>query len=444
MLELPETAVAAPPRVGTTPTSVTDPAAWGDSFRAADPWYQTLSVLLCAACLVVVDVIARNGLSSASAAANATAAVATVASFPLAAFAMYTRLALGLRPMLLQVTALVITTYALPSLLPALPIQTLASCLVGGLVVAASTRRGTVVTAGIWAGLVSAVVFLIAGQQQFASTTLVAGAAGSIMGGALSGAFVLTLSPLAERLFRHVTTLTLLESLSYDHPLLRQLMTTAPGTFLHSSNLAVLCDTAAHAVGVDALTLRAAALYHDIGKTRAPEFFIENQDGVNLLADLSPSEAADVLRAHVRDGVQLVNRHGLGPRLAPFVREHHGTSVMRSLQDRAGSTVDPDVFQYPGPRPQSRETGLLMIADQVEATARSLQPGTLAECRELVQDAVTRIVGEDQLRDSGLTRANLEAVTTALADVIHAIHHRRVRYPSDPHRRPHAVEEPQS
>jgi putative nucleotidyltransferase with HDIG domain len=240
-----------------------------------------------------------------------------------------------------------------------------------------------------------------------------------------------------------VTSLTLLESLSYDHPLLRQLMTTAPGTFLHSTNLAVLCDAAAHAVNADALTLRAGALYHDIGKTRAPEFFIENQDGVNLLADLTASESADILRAHVTDGVQLVTRYGLGPRLASFIREHHGTSTMRSVANKAEPWVDPATFRYPGPRPQSRETGLLMIADQVEATARALLPGTLGECRQLVQDAVDRIVADDQLGDSGLTRANLGAIVTALADVIHAIHHRRIRYPGEkPQRRAPRDDEP--
>ena len=410
---------------------------WGRTFTNADPWYQTLSVLMCAAGLVVVDVVARHAINGATDAGRVTAAIAAVSAFPFAAFAMYTRLALGLRPMLLQVSALAITTWSLPSLLPALMPQTVASCLVGGLLVAASTRRGTVVAAGIWAGVVSATVFLIAGGQDYPSATLIAGAAASVMGGALSGAIVLTLSPLAERLFRHVTTLTLLESLSYDHPLLRQLMTAAPGTFLHSANLAVLCDSAAHAIGADPLTLRAGALYHDIGKTRSPELFIENQDGTNLLADLTPLECADVLRSHVTDGLHLINKHGLGPRLAPFIREHHGTSQMRSLANRAGHWIDPAAFHYKGPRPRTPETGILMIADQVEATARALLPGTLRECRHLVHDTIERIVAEGQLVDSGLTRAHLEAVGMALADVINAIHHRRIRYPGDkPHRLP--------
>jgi putative nucleotidyltransferase with HDIG domain len=426
MPEVQPSAVVSASAVDTAPRIKAPHETWGHALQAADPWYQTISACICAAGLVAVDVLSRHGFPD-----NPPAAVAAAAGFPLAAFAMYTRLALGLRPMLLQTVALAITTYALPSLLPALTLQAVSSCLVGGLLVSASTRRGSVVAAGLWAGLVSAVVFTVAGQGHFTSPALVSGAAGSIVGGVLSGALVLTLSPLAERVFRHVTSLSLLESLSYDHPLLRQLMTTAPGTFLHSANVAVLCDAAALAVGADALALRAGALYHDVGKTRAPEFFIENQDGMNLFADLTPAESADVLRAHVTDGRQLVNKYGLGPRLEPFVREHHGTSLMRSLASKAEPWIDISVFKYRGPRPRSRETGLLMIADQVEATARALLPGTIVECRHLVRDTIDRIVGEGQLVDSGLTRVDLDAVVSALADVIYAIHHRRTKYPGD-------------
>lgn len=426
MSEFQPTVVAAPAASETAARIRAPHETWGHALQGADPLYQTVSVLVSAIGLVGLDVLTRHGFAD-----NTTAAVLMAAVFPFAAFPMYTRLALGLRPMLLQTAALVMTSYALPSLLPALTLQTMAGALVGGLLVSASTRRGTVVAAGLWAGLVSAVVFVLAGRGHFTTTTLIAGAAGSVLGGIVSGAVVLTLSPIVERLFRHVTTITLLESLSYDHPLLRQLMTTAPGTFLHAANVAVLCDAAAHAIGADALTLRAGALYHDVGKTRAPEFFIENQDGMNPFADLTPAESAEVLRAHVTDGRLLVNRYGLGPRLEPFVREHHGTSLMRSLAGQADPWVDISLFKYRGPRPRSRETGLLMIADQIEATARALQPGSLVECRQIVRDTVDRIVAEGQLLDSGLTRSDLDTAVNAMADVVYAIHHRRNRYPGD-------------
>jgi putative nucleotidyltransferase with HDIG domain len=395
--------------------------------RAGDPTYLAMSVAVGAAGLWLADSSADRYLADSG---SATAAVAAVAALPIAAVPMYTRLALGRVPMLIQLLVLALVAWLMPSVLPAAGWQVLLSGAVGGLLVGASTRRGTVVAAGLWAGMASAAVFLLSSRSEFAPAGLVAGAAGSLLGGALSGALVLTLSPLAERLFGHVTSMTLLEALSYDHPLLRQLMTAAPGTFLHSTHLAVLCDAAAPAIAADALVLRAGALYHDVGKTRAPGFFIENQRGQNPHDALPPEESAAALRAHVSDGVELVTRYGLGPCLNRFVREHHGTSTMRSLAEKAGAEdVDLAVFQYPGPRPQSRETGLLMIADQVEATARSAQPATLEACRTLVQETVDRITAERQLTESGLTPSHLGAIVAALAEMVHAIHHRRMAYP---------------
>ena len=397
------------------------------AFQRVEPAYLVISLALSGLGLWLADWAAAQYLQSNG---SPTAAIAAMASLPIAAFPMYTRLALGRVATVVQVAAWTILAWVLPSILPLQAWQVLASGAVGGLLVAASTRRGTVVAAGLWAGLASAAVFVLGRQAEYSTAVLVAGAGGSILGGALSGAFVLTLSPLAERLFGHVTSMTLLEALSYDHPLLRQLMTAAPGTFLHSTHLAVLCDAAAHAIGADPLLVRAGALYHDVGKTRAPVLFIENQRGENPHDHLLPEESAAAFRAHVADGVELVSRYGLGPCLAQFVREHHGTGTMRSLVEKAGADrVDPAVFRYPGPRPQSRATGLVMIADQVEATARSVQPATLEACREIVQQTITRIVAEGQLDDSGLTAAHLDAIVAALAGMVHAIHHRRIAYP---------------
>jgi len=398
-----------------------------------DPTYLAMSLAISGVGLWVADWAAVRQLNDS---ASLTTAVAAMAALPIAAFPMYTRLALGRLATAVQLIALTAIAWLLPSILPAQGWQVLVGGGAGGLLVAASTRRGTVVAAGVWAGLASALVFVLSGRGEYSTAVLVAGSAGSALGGALSGALVLTLSPLAERLFGHVTSMTLLEALSYDHPLLRQLMTAAPGTFLHSTHLAVLCDAAAHAIGADALVVRAGALYHDVGKTRSPLLFIENQHGANPHDRLPPGESAAAIGAHVTDGVELVTRYGLAPCLARFVREHHGTSVMRSLAEKAGAEqLDPSIFQYPGPRPQSRDTGLVMIADQVEATGRSRQPETLDACRALVQETVDRIVSEEQLVESGLSPADLAKIVGALADMVHAIHHRRIAYPEPRHRR---------
>jgi putative nucleotidyltransferase with HDIG domain len=392
-----------------------------------DVRYLSISVGLTAVSLWLADRAIAAYLPSTS-----TAAIAIAAAAPVGALPMYTRLALGLPAALVETAALAVVAALVPWIVPAWGWQVLAAGLVGSLLVAASTRRGTVVAAGLWAGAASATVFGLAGPADRLAPQLVAGVAGSIVGGALSGALVLTLSPIAERLFRHVTSLTLLESLSYDHPLLRQLITAAPGTFLHATHLAVLCDAAAPAIAANALELRAGALYHDIGKIRAATFFVENQRGENPHDRLTPGESAAIFRAHVSDGLQLVREYGLGPRLSRFVAEHHGTSVMRSIAAKPGADqLDPDILRYPGPRPQSRETGLLMIADQVEATARAKQPATLDECRQIARETVDRIMEEGQLADSGLGASHVKAIVAALADVVYAIHHRRIAYPEE-------------
>jgi putative nucleotidyltransferase with HDIG domain len=244
---------------------------------------------------------------------------------------------------------------------------------------------------------------------------------------------MLMLAPLAEGLFGHITRLTMSEWLSYEHPLLRQLASTAPGTFQHSVNVGVLADAAAGAIGADPLLARVGGLYHDVGKMNAPEYFIENQHQQNPHDDLDPSESARILRAHVVDGVDLVQRHRMGQRLADFVREHHGTSQMRLLRDKAeglGQSVDDDTYRYPGPSPQSRETGLLMIADQLEATARSNPPGDDAQCDALVRTTMERIQGERQLDDSGLTVGDLARAERGFSRALQAMYHRRLSYPS--------------
>ncbi len=394
-------------------------------FAGADPAYQVTGIVVYAVALGGAEWAATGWLARTPALAAAVAGAIPVAAVP-----MYARLALGPGPALLQAVLLSMVAALLPSPLPLPAVQTAVAGVTGGLLVAASTRRGTVGAAGIWAGAAAAVVLALAGRSVLPVPVLLSGMAGTLMGGALSGALVLTLSPVAERVFRHVTTLTLLESLSYDHPLLRRLMTTAPGTFLHSTHLAVLGDAAAHAIGANALAVRVGALYHDIGKTNAPEFFTENQEADNPHDRLPPAESARILRAHVTDGVRLVTEYRLGPRVADFVREHHGTAVMRSLRDKPGADAyDPAVFRYPGPRPRSRETGLLMIADQVEATARAVLPASLEESRALVVRTVDRIRAEHQLDESGLSDADLEAITSVLAEVVQAIHHRRMAYP---------------
>lgn len=350
--------------------------------------------------------------------------------FPIAALPMYTRLALGTGPMLVQTLALAALTQAIPTRVPLLGLQVLVGGLVGASLVGDPRGRGSVVTAGTAAGLASASVFLLLSGHTVPTPALVAGAASAVVGGALAGGLVLALSPLVERMFGHVTPLTLIEALSYDHPLLRRLITEAPGTFLHSTNLAILSDAAARAIGANALVARVGALYHDVGKTIAPENFIENQQGEVREDRRSIEEIARSLVQHVSDGAALIRSYGLGDTVAQFALEHHGTSPMRSLLARldSDSHFNTRILQYPGPRPRSRETGIVMIGDQLEAKARVFLPKTRDECIELVRDTVARVSADQQLVYADLTMEDFQTMEAAFADVLHAIHHRRQGY----------------
>ena len=251
-----------------------------------------------------------------------------------------------------------------------------------------------------------------------------------------SAPLLLTVGPLAEWLSGHITPLTMNEWLDYQHPLLRRLATAAPGTFQHVVNVGVLADAAATAIGGNALLARVGGLYHDVGKLHAPDYFIENQRGANPHDLLPPWESARVLRAHVIDGVRLVLEHRMGERVADFVREHHGASTMRLFAEKARglaqTTDDTEDYRYPGPWPQSRETAIVMIADQLEASARARPPADLDACQTLVRDTIERLRAEGALAQAGFRPRDLERIELALARSLQAMYHHRPTYPSTP------------
>lgn len=347
---------------------------------------------------------------------------------------MHARLAMGRMRAAIQIVG---TAAALSAL--GAPARLVGVLLITGLaaaeLIARRAHRSAILQVSTWVAIVA---FLASFSGIAAIMTLPARVVGyetvaAVVGGFLSAPLMLMLAPLAEGLFGHITRLTMSEWLSYEHPLLRQLASTAPGTFQHSVNVGVLADAAAGAIGADRLLARVGGLYHDVGKINAPEYFIENQHQQNPHDHLDPSKSARILRAHVVDGVDLVQRHRMGQRLADFVREHHGTSQMRLLRDKAealGQSVDDDTYRYPGPSPQSRETGLLMIADQLEATARSNPPSDDAQCDALVRTTMERIQGERQLDDSGLTVGDLARAERGFSRALQAMYHRRLSYPS--------------
>jgi putative nucleotidyltransferase with HDIG domain len=308
--------------------------------------------------------------------------------------------------------------------------------LVGAQLVAPCRQRSCVIRAGAQSGVAAVVtgcgVVALAGLDGdvVAGLTAVAGACAGASAGAL---VALAFSRLAEWLFGYSTKLRLVELLSYDHPLLRQLMERAPGTFQHSVAVALLGRAAADAIGADTLLVRVGALYHDVGKMEHPLFFTENQRDENPHDGMAPADSARVIVNHVADGVRLLRQHGVGARIEEFAREHQGTGVLTVFLQRAeavGSPINPDDFRYPGPRPGSRETAILMMADKIEATARSVGAKTTEEFRGVVDRTIDDLHATGQFDDSPLTLRDLTRVRQAFASALGDVHHTRVAYPA--------------
>lgn len=257
----------------------------------------------------------------------------------------------------------------------------------------------------------------------------------AIGSGVLSTALTLFLLPIFESIFEVTTDLTLLELSDLNHPLLRRMALESPGTFHHSQVVGTLSEAAARAIGANSLRTRVGANYHDIGKMLKPRYYVENQrGGPNAHDELSPQMSALVIAAHVRDGVELGKQWGLPKVVTDFIPEHHGTSVMRYFYHKAlerddGATVKVDDFRYPGPKPQSRETAIVMLADGVEASTRSLRRPTPSRIREMVRSFMERRMEEGEMDDCGLTMRELAGIREAFVPILVGIHHQRVAYP---------------
>ncbi|MBP5536692.1 MAG: HDIG domain-containing protein [Bacteroidales bacterium] len=238
-----------------------------------------------------------------------------------------------------------------------------------------------------------------------------------------------------ERIFGITTNLTLLEISSTNTPALRELSRTAPGTFQHSMQVANICEDLLGEIGGNALLARVGALYHDIGKINAPLYFTENQNtDYNPHADLTNQESAHVITQHVRDGVELARRYHLPACVTDFIRTHHGTTYTgyfyaKQRQESGGLDFDTEAFRYPGPRPFSRETAVVMLVDSVEAACKSLPEPTAEAIRQLVDRIIDGKIAEEQLSNCDITFADITRIRQLLKHKMPSIYHLRVTYP---------------
>lgn len=259
-----------------------------------------------------------------------------------------------------------------------------------------------------------------------------------VNGVALSAGLALIFQYFLAQILDLVTPMQLLEISRPDFPLLQYFLRHAPGTYQHSLQVANLAEQAAESIGADALLTRVGALFHDVGKALNASFFVENQSpaNVNPHIDMSPEEAAAVIIRHVTDGVALARKYRLPRRIIDFILEHHGTMITRfqynhALEQAGGdpSRVDINRFRYPGPRPRSRETAILMLADGVEARARSMGISSDEQLRLIIHQVIEQVQKEGQLDHAPLTLADLTRIAEAFFSTLRGLYHPRIQYP---------------
>jgi putative nucleotidyltransferase with HDIG domain len=257
------------------------------------------------------------------------------------------------------------------------------------------------------------------------------------LGAALSAILAFILLPVVESAFGFVTPSKLLELTSSDLPIFRQLSEEAPGSYHHSLVVASLAERAADDLELNTQLAKAGALYHDIGKTKMPEYFIENRTGAfDLHRDLAPSMSTLVIKNHVKEGVELARKLKLPRPLREIIEQHHGNSLVRFFYAKAKQTYDPvdqtvgeEVFRYAGPPPQTKEAGLVMLADAIEAASRSLKSPTKDNIKRVITDIINGTLQDGQLDACDFSLRELRAVAAAFLTVLYAIYHPRVEYP---------------
>lgn len=298
--------------------------------------------------------------------------------------------------------------------------------------------RSSLTYAGIFTGFANALISLsiIAYlQQPFVFDTVILSVCCGLLGGVISSAVTAVTLPALESLFGILTDVKLLELSNAELPLLKQLAMKAPGTNQHSHAVGQIAEEACRAIGANGLLAKIGALYHDIGKIAAPEHFVENQHGKNPHDVLNPLQSAKIIITHVTYGMKLAKEHKLPKIIADFIPQHHGTRTLHYFLRKAqAQSTNPDEieendFRYPGPKPQTKEAAIMMIADSCEAAARSLAEPTPENLRFIVTKIIDAILADDQLDECDLTLRELTVIRESVIKSLNAIYHSRVEYP---------------
>ncbi|HJZ66706.1 MAG TPA: HDIG domain-containing protein [Blastocatellia bacterium] len=298
--------------------------------------------------------------------------------------------------------------------------------------------RTALVAAGLWIGAINAATTLaldLLGANEPRLLALLFDSFCGFVGGVLATMAASILLPLFEWLFEITTSVKLLELSNLNLPLLKQLAERAPGTYHHSIMVGLLAEAGAEAIGADALFARVACYYHDIGKTVRPSYFVENQSYMDNRHDkLSPKMSSIVLANHVKQGIDIARQHKLPPRIVAIIPQHHGTGLMKFFYYKARKVADDSKaleheFRYPGPKPKTKEAVIIMIADSVEAAARTVEEPTPAKLRNMIDMIITRLRDDGQFDDCDITLRELRLVAESFVKTLMGIHHHRIAYP---------------
>ncbi|MDD5439364.1 MAG: HDIG domain-containing protein [Candidatus Omnitrophica bacterium] len=306
-------------------------------------------------------------------------------------------------------------------------------------------RRSRIMLAGIVSGIMAGLTVIGFGLiNNIEPRTYVNSALWGCGGGVISIFLVMGLLPFFETVFKITTNITLLELSDLNFPLLKELTLKAPGTYQHSIMVGNLTEAACDAIGANSLLARVGAYYHDIGKIEKAEYFAENEMGLGSKHEkLTPSMSALVITNHVKDGIELARKYKLNPKIIEFIEEHHGTGLIYYFYQRAleqseeDSALPEEEFRYQGPKPQSKESAIVLLADSVEASSRALSDPTPARIQGMVQKVINNKFIDNQLDECDLTLKDLNKISESFVRVLTAVFHTRLEYPDvkDMHKR---------
>jgi len=311
---------------------------------------------------------------------------------------------------------------------------------VGMFVIKGARRRARILWAGIIAGVAKFLAIVCIGLiNGMGVDFFIKDGIWGIASGLFSGFIVMGLLPVFEHIFKVSTNISLLELSDLNHPILKKLAIEAPGTYHHSIMVGNLAEVASEAVGADSLRARVGAYYHDIGKIPKAEYFSENERGSGSRhAKLAPSMSSLIISKHVKDGIEIAKKHKLNNSIIDFIAQHHGDSLIAYFYQKAieraeeGTVIKEEGFRYPGPRPQTKECAIVLLADSVEASSRTLVDPVPSSIRNLVKKIINNKFIDGQLDECNLTLKDMHVIAESFERVLMGVFHTRLNYPEDP------------